>query len=67
MTKRGPQPSTFVPAGRILPGRMAQCSFMAKIRRALLSVTDKTAVAEFARGLSELGVELISTGGTYRE
>src|ERR1017187_46305 len=34
--------------------------------RALLSVTDKTGVAEFARELSALGVELISTGGTAR-
>src|ERR1700734_3128214 len=32
--------------------------------RALLSVTDKTGVAEFARELAALGVELISTGGT---
>jgi phosphoribosylaminoimidazolecarboxamide formyltransferase/IMP cyclohydrolase len=39
---------------------------MARIERALLSVTDKTGIAAFARGLSELGVELISTGGTYR-
>ena len=39
---------------------------MAKFERALLSVTDKTGVAEFARGLSGLGIELISTGGTYR-
>ena len=39
---------------------------MAKIERALLSVTDKTGIAEFARGLRELGVELISTGGTAR-
>ena len=39
---------------------------MAKIERALLSVTDKTGLAEFAKGLSELGVELISTGGTFR-
>src|SRR3954447_11500728 len=37
---------------------------MPKIQRALLSVTDKTGVVEFARGLSGLGVELISTGGT---
>ncbi len=37
---------------------------MPKIQRALLSVTDKTGVVEFARGLSALGVELISTGGT---
>ncbi len=39
---------------------------MAKIARALLSVTDKAGIAEFARELAELGVELISTGGTYR-
>jgi phosphoribosylaminoimidazolecarboxamide formyltransferase/IMP cyclohydrolase len=39
---------------------------MAKIQRALLSVTDKTDLVEFARGLTELGVELISTGGTHR-
>jgi phosphoribosylaminoimidazolecarboxamide formyltransferase/IMP cyclohydrolase len=37
-----------------------------KIRRALLSVTDKTGVQEFARALAGLGVELISTGGTAK-
>ena len=35
-----------------------------RVRRALISVSDKTGVADFARGLSELGVELVSTGGT---
>jgi phosphoribosylaminoimidazolecarboxamide formyltransferase / IMP cyclohydrolase len=39
---------------------------MALIRRALISVTDKTGVAEFAQGLRDLGVEIISTGGTAR-
>jgi phosphoribosylaminoimidazolecarboxamide formyltransferase/IMP cyclohydrolase len=39
---------------------------MAKIQRAILSVTDKNGLAEFARGLASLGVELISTGGTAR-
>lgn len=34
------------------------------VRRALLSVTDKSGLVEFARGLHELGVELLSTGGT---
>lgn len=34
--------------------------------RALLSLTDKTGCVEFARGLSELGFELISTGGTAK-
>ena len=35
-----------------------------RIRRALLSVSDKTGIVEFARGLASLGIELISTGGT---
>ena len=35
-----------------------------RIRRALLSVTDKTGLAEFAQALAAFGVELISTGGT---
>jgi len=39
---------------------------MPKIHRALLSVTDKTGVVDFARALSGFGVEIVSTGGTYR-
>ena len=35
-----------------------------KIRSALISVSDKTGLAEFARALAEQGVELVSTGGT---
>jgi phosphoribosylaminoimidazolecarboxamide formyltransferase / IMP cyclohydrolase len=35
-----------------------------RIARALLSVSDKTGIAEFARGLADLGIEIISTGGT---
>ncbi len=34
------------------------------MRRALLSVTDKTGLVEFARGLAGVGVKLVSTGGT---
>ncbi|MBI5562943.1 MAG: bifunctional phosphoribosylaminoimidazolecarboxamide formyltransferase/IMP cyclohydrolase [Deltaproteobacteria bacterium] len=37
---------------------------MRKIHRAIISVTDKTGVAEFAKELAALGVEIISTGGT---
>src|SRR6202158_6294385 len=37
-----------------------------KIQRAILSVTDKTGLVDFARKLSGLGVELISTGGTAK-
>jgi phosphoribosylaminoimidazolecarboxamide formyltransferase/IMP cyclohydrolase len=39
---------------------------VAKIQRAILSVTDKTGLAEFARKLEGMGVELISTGGTAK-
>ncbi|HYO24547.1 MAG TPA: bifunctional phosphoribosylaminoimidazolecarboxamide formyltransferase/IMP cyclohydrolase [Lacipirellulaceae bacterium] len=35
-----------------------------RIQRALVTVSDKTGLADFARGLVELGVELFSTGGT---
>ena len=35
-----------------------------KITRALISVSDKTGLVEFARELDKLGVEIISTGGT---
>ena len=35
-----------------------------RVRRALVSVSDKTGVADFARGLAALGVEILSTGGT---
>jgi phosphoribosylaminoimidazolecarboxamide formyltransferase/IMP cyclohydrolase len=38
-----------------------------EIKRALLSVSDKTGLVDFAQGLSELGVEIVSTGGTARE
>ena len=38
----------------------------AKVRRALISVSDKTGVVTFARGLRSLGVEILSTGGTAR-
>jgi len=35
--------------------------------RALLSVSDKSGIAEFAKGLEKLGWEIISTGGTYKK
>ncbi len=34
-----------------------------RVRRALVSVHDKTGVVDFARGLAALGIELLSTGG----
>jgi phosphoribosylaminoimidazolecarboxamide formyltransferase/IMP cyclohydrolase len=35
-----------------------------KITRALISVSDRTGIAEFARALEKQGVDIISTGGT---
>lgn len=37
-----------------------------KIRRALVSVTDKTGIVDFCRALADFGVEIVSTGGTAR-
>src|SRR6478672_10223879 len=37
-----------------------------KIRRALISVSDKTGIVDFARALKEFDVEIISTGGTAK-
>lgn len=39
---------------------------MARIRRAIVSVSDKSGVDEFARGLAQRGVAILSTGGTAR-
>ncbi len=39
---------------------------LVKIRRALISVSDKTGIVDFARELKRFGVEIISTGGTAR-
>lgn len=37
-----------------------------KIQRALISVSDKTGLADFARAIAEMGIEIISTGGTAK-
>ena len=39
---------------------------MAKIGRALVSVSEKTGVVEFSRALAGYGVEILSTGGTAK-
>ncbi len=39
---------------------------LVKVRRALISVSDKAGIVEFASALRDQGVELLSTGGTYR-
>ncbi len=48
-----------MPLERAQPGEV-------RVRRALLSVSEKTGIVEFAQGLVELGVEIVSTGGTAR-
>ena len=39
---------------------------LVRVNRALISVSDKSGIVEFARSLREMGVELLSTGGTFR-
>src|ERR1041384_1413181 len=45
---------------------MTEDEGLRKIRRALISVSDKTGIVDFARELKAFGVEIISTGGTAR-
>ncbi len=45
-------------------GGSAPTGMPVRVHRALISVSDKTGVVEFARGLRALGVEILSTGGT---
>ncbi len=56
--EQGTQPASSLAI--VAPGEV-------QVARALLSVSDKTGVVEFARGLADLGIEIISTGGTARE
>ena len=35
--------------------------------KALISVSDKTGIVEFAKELESLGIEIVSTGGTYKK
>ncbi len=53
----GSQETRTEPTGDPLEGAVP-------VRRALISVSDKTGVADFAAGLARLGVEIVSTGGT---
>ena len=39
---------------------------MSKIERAIISVTDKAGIVDFSKSLSEIGVEILSTGGTAK-
>ena len=55
-----PEPVNAPPVPITAPGAV-------RIRRALLSVSDKRGVVDFARGLVDLGVEIVSTGGTAKE
>jgi len=40
---------------------------MAKMKRALISLTDKSGIEDFARQLEDLGIEILSTGGTAKK
>ncbi len=46
------------------PGIEPAAAGEVRVRRALVSVSEKTGIGDFARGLHELGIEIVSTGGT---
>ncbi len=54
------EPNIQETEGVVAPGAV-------RVRRALLSVSDKRGIVDFAKGLAGLGVELVSTGGTAKE
>ena len=45
---------------------MTENTELRPVRRALLSVSDKIGIVDFARALAALGVEILSTGGTHK-
>jgi len=45
---------------------MSDLSDYLPVRRALISVSDKTGIVDFARALRSLGVDILSTGGTFK-
>src|SRR3954462_13327466 len=51
---------------RTTPGSHTAAPGDVRVQRALITVSDKRGVVEFARGLADLGVEIISTGGTAK-
>jgi phosphoribosylaminoimidazolecarboxamide formyltransferase/IMP cyclohydrolase len=57
----------MAPESRSAHGVEPAAAAESRVRRALISVSDKTGVVELAKGLLELGVEIVSTGGTAVE
>ena len=51
---------------RLMENTMTDQTTRLPVRRALISVSDKTGILEFARELVNLGVEILSTGGTFK-
>lgn len=45
---------------------MSNTTDLVAVKRALISVSDKTGIVEFAQALNQLGVEILSTGGTFK-
>ena len=57
-------PAAFRRLGNRFAGQVGSSTVNTKIQRALLSVWDKTGLVDLARALHDLGVELVSSGGT---
>ena len=58
-------PEKIIPMSTHIPANEIPVD-ITPVRRALISVSDKTGIVEFARALHAFGVEILSTGGTYK-
>lgn len=56
----------LVPGNQVVTIRGSDLSSSISIRRALISVSDKSGIIEFAQGLQQAGVKILSTGGTAK-
>src|SRR5260370_20594017 len=62
----GLRPPTLAVTLFLNPSTLPRKQLVPKIQRAILSVTDKTGIVDFAKNLAGLNVELVSTGGTAK-
>src|SRR5690625_7476113 len=49
-----------------IPSTMSSTLRLAPVKRALISVSDKSGIVEFSQALHQRGVEILSTGGTFK-
>ena len=66
MTTTPPYPPAHAPAHPPLDDAVTPKINLVRIRRALISVSDKSGAVEFAKSLEACGIDIVSTGGTAK-